>query len=241
MSVQNEAVKNLKDAFYAQDDTKCPELTKKALEVGIDPLDLLENYLLEWAKEITGRSLYDTEHAEEGKPKLRSENAVMLSDLVMIAEVLTACVEVLKPELAKNVSQSSKASGKVIIGTVEGDVHDIGKSLVASMLASAGFMVKDVGYDVPAKVFVNEAKTYGVDILALSCSLSMAKLTTRDVVNNLKKVGIRDNLKIIIGGQAHYESDCEVLGVDAFGASISAALTKSNELMRILREKRAKN
>ena len=76
------AIKELKDAFYAQDDVKCPELTKKALKAGADPTDLIENHLLKWAQDICGRSIFDTLRQSEGKELLKAENSVMLSGVV---------------------------------------------------------------------------------------------------------------------------------------------------------------
>ena len=234
-----ESIKELKDAFYAQDDAKTGDLTKKALEAGADPNELLDKYLLAWTKEICGRSIYDGCRQAEGVPLVKAEDAVMLSELVMIAECLQAAVAVLKPELVKTIKKAD-VPGRIVIGTVEGDIHDIGKSLVASILSSAGFQVVDIGFDVPAKTFVREAKLNKADIIGLSCSLAMARLVMRDTVNELKKLGVRDNVKIITGGQAAFESDVQTYGTDAYGASISDALTESNEMMRILREERQK-
>ncbi len=233
------AIKELKDAFYAQDDIKVPDLTKKALEAGADAVDLLENHLLKWTQEICGRSIFDTLRESEGKELLKAQDSVMLSEVVMIAECLSGAVAILRPELAKSVKKVD-VPGRVVIGTVEGDIHDIGKSLVGSILASAGYEVKDLGYDVPAKTFVREARMTKADIVAMSCSMTMAKLVIKEAVNELKKIGLRDNVKIITGGQASFENDIKTYGTDAFGASISAALSQSSELMRILKEERQK-
>jgi methanogenic corrinoid protein MtbC1 len=234
------AIKNLKDSFYAQDDTKMAELTKAALEAGADPQELLENHLLVWTKDICGRSIYDVaRELDYEKQKMRPEEEVMLSELVIIAECLTNAVEVLKPELAKRMVKVA-SPGKVVIGTVEGDIHDIGKSLVGNILAAAGYDVIDVGFDVPAKTFVNKTQISKADIIALSCSMGMARLVMKETVDELKKRGLRDNVKIISGGQAAFDTDVQMYGTDAFGNSISAALSKCDELMRILREQRKK-
>jgi trimethylamine corrinoid protein len=234
------AIKELKDVFYAQDDVKSGELTRKALEAGVDPQELLEKHLLEWTKDITGRSIFDSCREVDGKAVTTSENAVMLSELVFIAECLKAAVAVIRPELEKSM-RKVEVPGKIVIGTVEGDVHDIGKSLVASMLESAGYTVTDLGFDVPAKTFVLQAKFNKADIIGLSCSMAMSRTVMKEVVNELKKLGIRNNVKVITGGQASFDTDIQNYGTDAFGASISAAMSQSNEMMRILKEERAKN
>lgn len=236
----DESIKELKDAFYAQDDTKCPELTKKALDAGADPQELLEKYLLAWTKDITGRSIFDSCREADGTAPPKAENAVMLSELVAIADCLMASVAILRPELEKHATKVD-VPGKIVIGTVEGDIHDIGKSLVANMLQSAGYEVFDLGFDIPAKNFVMESKLHKADIIALSCSIAMSRTVMKDVVSELNKVGIRKNVKVITGGQASFDSDIQNYGTDAFGASISAAISQSNEMMRILKEERAKN
>jgi methylmalonyl-CoA mutase cobalamin-binding domain/chain len=232
------AIKNLKDSFYAQEDTKIAELTKAVLEAGADPQDLLENHLLKWTKDITGRSIYDiAREVDIEKQKMAPEKEVMLSELVIVAECLTNAVAVLKPEFAKTMTKVN-APGRVVIGTVEGDIHDIGKTLVGDILAAAGYEVIDVGYDVPAKEFVTQTKNKKADILALSCSMGMARLVLGETVKELKKQGLRDNVKVITGGQASSEADVKMFEIDAFGSSISAAMTQCNELMRMLKEQR---
>jgi methylmalonyl-CoA mutase cobalamin-binding domain/chain len=237
--MNEEIIKELKTAFYAQDDVKVPEITKKALDAGANPQELLEKHLLVWTKDITGRSIFDSCREADGTAPPKAENAVMLSELVAIADCLMAAVEVLKPELEKRMTKVD-VPGRIVIGTVEGDVHDIGKSLVASMLTSAGFVVSDLGFDVAPKTFVNEAKLFKADIIGLSCSMAMSRTVMSDVVNELKKIGLRDNVKIITGGQASFDTDIATYGTDAFGASISAALSQSAELMKILKEQRSK-
>jgi trimethylamine corrinoid protein len=237
------AIKELKDVFYAQDDVKSGELTRKALEAGANPQELLEKHLLVWTKDITGRSIFDSCREVDEKSlgsSTRSEDSVMLSELVMIAECLKAAVEVLRPELEKCMTKV-EVPGKIVIGTVEGDVHDIGKSLVASMLSSAGYTVTDLGFDIPSKTFVTETKLAKADIIALSCSMAMSRTVMKEVVNELKKLNMRNNVKVITGGQASFDTDIQNYGTDAFGASISAAITQSNEMMKILREERSKN
>ncbi len=237
MSVES-AIKELKDAFYAQDPKKCAELTQKALGLGADPMDLLEKNLLDWTKEITKRDYSATIFEEKTKTK-EDENPIMLSDLIMIGECLTACSNVLRPELAKKYSNAANL-GRVILGTIEGDVHDIGRQIIGSMLAAAGYEVIDLGYDIPPKVFAIKAKMKKADIIGISCSMGMARVGIGSVTEECEKAGIRDKIKIIDGGQAASYGDVETYKIDAFGAQTEDALKKVSELMRILKEQKSK-
>jgi methylmalonyl-CoA mutase cobalamin-binding domain/chain len=236
MSVES-STKELKAAFYAQDPQRCAELTQKALDAGANPLDLLEKNLLEWTKEITKRDYSATIFEEETRTK-EDENPIMLSDLIMIGECLTASSNVLKLVLGKNASQAA-AAGRIIMGTIEGDVHDIGRQIIATMWAAAGYEVIDLGYDIPPKVFAIKAKMKKADIIGISCSMGMARVGIGTTVEECEKAGIRNKVKIIDGGQAASYGDVETYKIDAFGAQTEDALKKASELMRILKEQKA--
>ncbi len=233
-----EVIKDLKEAFSAQDDAKCAELTKKALEAGADPLELLEKYLLVWTKELCSKSFLGREYFDEAP--YNPEEGINLSDVIMIAECLTACVDIIRPAMTTKATKA-ELSGKIVLGTVEGDVHDIGKSIIGAVWAAAGYSVLDIGYDVPSKTFALEAKAIKADMIGISCSLSMSRVSMSEIVNELKNAGIRDKVKVISGGQASFPSDVKTYGVDAHGIDVTQALTSAEELMRILKEERTKN
>ncbi|MGA2683360.1 MAG: cobalamin-dependent protein [Candidatus Bathyarchaeia archaeon] len=235
MSV-NDIIKEYKTAFYAYDDKKCGELALQAVEVGMDPLDIVEKNLLVWTRDLTGKSFYAGMY-EEKAATMKSEEAIMVSDIIMIAECLTASVSVLRPYLAKS-ARKVASPGTIIIGTVEGDVHDIGKTIVGSILGSAGFNVTDIGFDKSSKDFAMAAKLNKADILAVSCSMALARPVMTSILDDLKKFGIREKTKVIVGGQATYVDDPGRIGVDAHGADVSEALSKTEELVRVLKEQK---
>jgi trimethylamine corrinoid protein len=235
MSLDN-VLAEFKKAFYAQDLEKSQELVQKSLDAGADPVDLLEKHILAWAKEFAGRTGFST---DQKVATWKDGEAVSISDLIAMGEVLTTCVNILKPSLAKQ-AKKVEFAGTIVIGTVEGDVHDIGKTLVGEMLSVAGYKVIDLGYDVPGDRFISTAKVNKADIIALSTSIAMAREVVPQVVKKLKKMGLRDSFSILTGGQASFPNDIELYGVDAHGTEIGEALEKSEELIRIKREKNKK-
>ena len=127
------------------------------------------------------------------------------------------------------------------MGTIEGNVHDIGKSQVSTMYESAGYTVTDLGLDVPAKKFAMEAKRLKADIVGVSISISMSKTTLTTVNKELQKLGIRDNVKVIDGGQTTFADDVRLYGLELLrGADSADAVNKTDGLMRVLKEQRNK-
>lgn len=231
---------NLKNALKNEDPKAFAQLTQAALDEGADPLDLL-NRIVGYAKELTAKSWWAG--GSEGQSGVSESEALLLSDLIMIGECLQASTALLKPvliEAGKKSGKGDRIEGKVVLGTIEGDVHDIGKALVTTLFESAGYEVKDVGLDVPAKKFALQAKIAKADIVGISCSMAMAKIGISNVVKELDKVGIRDKTKVIIGGQSTIEQDVGQYGADAWAADATDGLNKTSELMRMLKEQQSK-
>jgi len=151
-----------------------------------------------------------------------------LSELMMAGETMKAGMEILKPYLK---ATKTKATGVVVIGTVKGDIHDIGKNIVIMLLTSAGFEVHDLGVDVPAERFVKETEKTGADIVALSALLSTTMPYMETVIDELKKAGLRDKVKVIIGGAPFVEEDMKRLGADALGKDAIIGLEICKEWM----------
>ena len=231
-SVYNE----LKETLKAQNPDKFGELTQKALDAGADPYDLL-NRIVGYAKELTQKSWWAG--GTEGASHVDESEALLLSDLIVIGECLIKSTGILKPLLLA-CGKKAELPGRIVLGTIEGDVHDIGKSLVSTMYESAGYVVNDIGQDTPAKNFAVEAKRFKADIVGISCSMSMCKTSIPKVMKELQKLGIRDNVKVAAGGQSTFESDVPLYGLDAWGADMVDAVKKTDELMRVLREQRLK-
>jgi methanogenic corrinoid protein MtbC1 len=155
-----------------------------------------------------------------------SDNEYFLVELVMSADLFKQTMEILEPKLLA--TQSKEASGKVVIGTVEGDVHYIGKNLVVAFLLSNGFEVFDLGEDVPAQKFVEKLKETGAKVLALSGLITITHDVMKKTIEALVEAGIRDEVKVMIGGGDIDQSIVDYTGADAFGkdAMSSVEITK---------------
>lgn len=136
-----------------------------------------------------------------------------VGDLIFAGELLTDAIELLKPVLG---SDSSVKIGKILLGTVSGDLHDIGKNIFRSMAEAAGFEVHDMGIDQAPDAFVAKVKELNPDIVGMSGVLTLALESMKDTVAALKEAGVRDNVKIIIGGNPVTKESCEQIGADAF-------------------------
>ena len=147
-------------------------------------------------------------------------NEVFVPEVLIAARALNKGVELLK---AKLIEEGVKPIGKVIIGTVKGDLHDIGKNLVKMMMEGAGFSVIDLGVDVSDESFVEAVKTHQPDILAMSALLTTTMNQMETVINALSSAGLRDKVKVMIGGAPITQSFCEQIGADAYTPDAASA------------------
>lgn len=136
-----------------------------------------------------------------------------VGDLIFAGEVLTAAIDALKPVLGGG---NSKTVGKIVLGTVEGDLHDIGKNIFKSMSEAAGFEIIDLGVDVPASTFVEKVKEHNPDVVGMSGVLTLALDSMKVTIDALTEAGLRDKVKIIIGGNPVNEAARVMTGADAF-------------------------
>ena len=190
-------------------DLKEPEalaFVEKALGEGVDPADLLGE-----AKE--GMNIVGQRFASE---------EYFIPDLVFSGEILKGIVKMLEPHLKKG--EEAERLGKVIIGTVAGDIHDIGKDLVVFMLDVSGFEVTDLGIDVPAQKFVDTIKETGSRVVGLSGFLTLAFQSMKDTVEAINEAGLRDDVKIMIGGGQIDDQVKSFAGADAYGKDAMAAV-----------------
>ena len=183
------------------------EYVEKALAEGVDPMDLMGE-----AKE--GMSIVGQRFASE---------KYFIPDLVFSGEILKGVVNILEPHLKKG--EEAERLGKVIIGTVAGDIHDIGKDLVVFMLDVSGFEVIDLGIDVPVQKFVDTIKESGSTVVGLSGFLTLAFQSMKDTVDAIKEAGLRDSVKIMIGGGQIDDQVKGFTGADAYGKDAMAAVT----------------
>ncbi|WP_347489137.1 cobalamin-dependent protein [Desulfoscipio sp. XC116] len=136
-----------------------------------------------------------------------------VGDLIFAGELLNSALEILKPVMS---AESSGKTGKIVLATVEGDLHDIGKNIFKSMSEAAGFEVYDLGIDVPAGAFIAKIKEIKPEILGMSGVLTLALDSMKNTVDALREAGLRDEVKVIIGGNPVTEQACQMIGADAF-------------------------
>jgi len=204
---------NIKQSIIGMDREKVVELTRKALDEGIKPERLLDEAL------TPGMDVVGQEYEKGIK---------FIPEMLMSAEALRGAMELLSPILTK--SDVSKA-GKVIMGTVEGDIHNIGQQIVSMMLEGAGFGVYNLGVDVPAEKFVEKVKQEKADIVGMSAFLTTTGLRFPDVIEALQEAGIREQVKVMIGGTAASPKYAETIGADGYGANASAAVRLAKSFM----------
>ncbi len=202
----------LYDAILTGNAKKAEEVTTAAIEAGADPTELLGKYMIPAMDEV-------------GK---RFEcNEYFVPELLIAARAMKTSLTLLTPRLAE---MGAEAAGRVIIGTVQGDLHDIGKNLVASMLEGGGFEVVDLGVDVPPERFVDEAKEKDGSIIALSALLTTTMTQMKAVIEALEAAGFRDKTKVIIGGAPITQQYCDEIGADGYSDNASAAVSLARKL-----------
>ncbi|MFY1113020.1 MAG: methyltransferase cognate corrinoid protein, partial [Methanosarcinaceae archaeon] len=154
---------------------------------------------------------------------------LFLPHVMMAADAMTAGVSLL--EAGMPAGDQGKKLGVIVNGTVEGDVHDIGKSIVSTMLQSAGFEVHDIGRDVPIRNFVEKAKETGADMIGLSALMTTTLPGQKEVIELLKEGGLREKVKVMIGGAPATQAWAEKIGADCYAENASEAVTRAKELL----------
>ena len=202
---------NLIDAMVNMRETEAMDLAQKMLDDGEDPLQILER--CREALEIVGQRF------EDGK--------YFLPELIMAGEMLKKISQAAKPFIKKEPNVKKEVAGKVVIGSVKGDIHDIGKDIVTFMLDINGFEVHDLGVDVPAEKFVEAIKEVQPEIVGMSALLTTAFESMKNTVAVIEDAGLRDQIKIMVGGGAVDEKVKEYTGADAYGADAVAAVSLS--------------
>jgi len=181
-------------------------LVNTLIKEGANPLDILSD--ARSAMEIVGKRFETSEY--------------FIPDLMMAGEILKGISDIVKPLLQGN--DASARKGKVLIGTVAGDIHDIGKDIVTFMLDVSGYDVLDIGIDVPIQVFVDKIKEFQPSVVGLSGFLTLALDSMKKTVEALEKAGLRDNLKIMIGGGQMDDEVRKYVRADAYGKDAVAAV-----------------
>jgi len=203
----------IKQAVLAGEMEGIAELTNQALAQGIGARDILDQALTP-AMDIVG------EEYERGDR--------YVPEMLISAETMKGAVAVLKPLL---VEAGVKARGKVVIGTVEGDLHDIGKDLVAMMLEGAGFEVINLGAEIAAEEFVKAAKEHEPDIVGMSALLTTTMIHMPEVIDALQQAGLRDKTKVMIGGAPVTQGYADKIGADGYAPDAASATKLAKSLL----------
>ena len=203
--------KQIVEAVLVGDIEKTKTLTEETLKKGISPHDVIENGLME-GMNLVGDKFEKREY--------------FLPDLLVAAEAVKRATEVLKPFL-----KGERGRGTVVIGTVRGDIHDLGKNLVASTLEVSGFRVVDLGVDVSSERFVDAAKKEKADIVAISALITTTMVGMKDVIEALARDGIRKEVKVMVGGAPLDEEFARKIGADRYAKTSRDAARKAVELV----------
>jgi 5-methyltetrahydrofolate--homocysteine methyltransferase len=205
--------KDLSDAMIAGNIETTKKLVNQALAGGAGAQTVLESGLLP-GMHVVG------ERFKAGE--------MFIPEVLLAARTMRAGMEILRPLLTE---KGSKATGTVVIGTVEGDLHNIGKNLVAMMLEGAGFRVVDLGINVKPQAFVKAVSEHKPDIVAMSALLSTTMLRMPDTINALKEAEMRHRVKIMVGGAPVTDEFVKHIGADGYASNAGAAVDKAKELL----------
>jgi len=203
----------LHGAILNGDDKLALRLTKEALDKGTDPSELITKWMIPAMDEV-GRLFEAQEY--------------FVPELLLAGRAMKAALEPLRPMLA---SGGVQPTGRVVLGTVQGDLHDIGKNLVGSMLEGAGFKVFDLGIDVPCEKFLETVTIHNPDIVALSTLLTVTMPEMKKVIDALSRAGIRNKVKVLVGGAPVTRDYAEEIGADGYGDNASSAVTIARSLL----------
>jgi len=216
MSNKDSILENLSNAVIEGNSEAAKSTANEALAAKLDPLELVEKGLAKGLREV-GRRF------EAGE--------MFLMQLILSGEAMKTGLEVLKPEMLKQKKQLA-ATGKFLIGTVEGDIHDIGKSIVAAMLTAEGFEVVDMGVDIPDKIFVEKTKEIEPNILGLSALMTTTRTKQMEVIDALSKAGARNTVKVMVGGATVTPEWAQQIGADGYAEDAIEATKKARELLK---------
>lgn len=191
------------------------EVTNQVIEEGLDIQDIINNYMIRAMEEIG----------------LRFQNQkAFVPELLMSARAMKGSLDLLKPHMK---SGNTAIIGKIVIGTVMGDLHDIGKNLVASMFEGCGFEVVNLGVNISSDKFIEAVKVEKPDILCLSALLTTTMNNMKDVILALEQAGLRDKVKVMIGGAPVNQMFADQIGADGYSSNANAAVIKAKELLAI--------
>ena len=208
-------LQQLHDAVVDGEAAEAVAQMKRGLEDGVPADRLLEDGLMAAMRDVG---------------KLFEEGEIFVPEMLVSAHAMKDALELLRPHLA---DRDAQASGKIAIGTVKGDLHDIGKNLVAMMLQGSGFEIEDLGVDVYPERFVQAAKD-GADVVAMSALLTTTMTNMREVVEAIEQAGLRDQVQIVIGGAPITQTYADEIGADGYAKTASSAVRLVRSVLGIV-------
>jgi corrinoid protein of di/trimethylamine methyltransferase len=213
--MHTELFSSMKQSIIEGDAELAEQFARLAIERGIDPLEAINLGFVVGVNQIGDQF---------------SKGEAFLPELVMAGEAMKAAVTVLEPEMARR-GTKRQMEGKVVLATIEGDIHDIGKTLVGTMLSAAGFEVYDLGVDVPITELASKAREVDADIVAVSSLLTTTMVKQRDLIEALEDMNLRSGLKVMVGGAPVTRQWADEIGADGYSEDAVGAVAVAKRLM----------
>jgi 5-methyltetrahydrofolate--homocysteine methyltransferase len=208
-----EVLEQIAQELFSGNAKAVAELVQRALDEGITPGEVLTGGLIKGMNEVGIKF---------------KNNEIYVPEVLIAARAMKAGMEILKPRLAET---GAKPMAKMVIGTVKGDLHDIGKNLVSMMMEGAGFEVIDLGIDVPAEKFIQAVKENNPQIVGMSALLTTTMVQIRENIKAFNEAGIRNQVKIMIGGAPVTQKFADEVGADGYAPDAASAVDKAKELL----------
>jgi 5-methyltetrahydrofolate--homocysteine methyltransferase len=212
-TIMSELLEKMAESLIAGKVDEVTELTQKALDANLSSKDILEKGLLA-GMEVVGKRF--------------KANDMFIPEVLRCAKCMHGAMEILRPLLAET---GVETAGTFVIGTVKGDLHDIGKNLVGMMFEGAGFQVVDLGIDLEPSAFVEAIKQHKASLFGMSALLTTTMPKMAETINAIKEAGFRDQVKIMIGGAPVTAEFAKEIGADAYASNAASAVDKGKELL----------
>lgn len=215
---KEEILKGLADATAAGDAEKCAAYAREALDNGVDAYDAIMQGCAAGMKIVSDK--YEC-------------GEMFVPEILLAAEAMYAAIDILKPHIKTG---KAAATGTVVLGVVEGDIHDIGKNLVRIMLDASGYQIVDMGRDVPIRDMANKAKEVNADIVAISTLMTTTMSNMKKVVDELVALGVKGHTKVLIGGAPTSMEFAKSIGADSWCKDATASIKEAEKLVLEARE-----
>lgn len=208
-----EILKKISEGVLEGDEDQVNEWVGKAVDAGIAPLDIINNGLTKGIQAVG---------------TMFAEGTYFLPDLLLGAKAMDAGIQIIEPLMA---DKNREFIGRVLMGTVQGDLHEIGKNIVIMMLKTAGFEVLDLGIDVPSAKFIEQAKEYNPDIIGISALLTTTVGRQKEIIELLEEEGLRQKVKVMIGGAPINQNWADSIGADGYAEDATVAVEVAKKLL----------